>query len=53
MIGDGALTFREFVMRESTPLSLIHEAILTFLRGREDAVLYGAQAVMRTSMIPG
>jgi hypothetical protein len=45
MIGDGALTFREFVMRESTPLSAIHEAVLEFLRGRDDAVLYGAQAV--------
>jgi len=45
MIGDGALTFREFVMRESTPLSAIHQAVLEFLRGRDDAVLYGAQAV--------
>ena len=45
MIGEGALTFREFVMRESTPLSTIHQAVLEFLRGRHDAVLYGAQAV--------
>jgi hypothetical protein len=45
MFGDGALTFREFVMREPLPLATIHEAVLEFLRGRDDAVLYGAQAV--------
>ena len=42
---DGALTFREFVMREPLPLATIHEAVLEFLRGRDDAVLFGAQAV--------
>jgi hypothetical protein len=45
MLGDGALTFREFVMREPLPLATIHEAVLEFLRGRDDAVLFGAQAV--------
>lgn len=45
MFGDGALTFQEFAMRESLPLATIHEAVLEFLRGRDDAVLYGAQAV--------
>lgn len=45
MFGDGALTFREFVMREPHPLAVIHDAVLEFLRGRDDAVLYGAQAV--------
>src|SRR5437667_12898568 len=45
MFGDGALTFREFVMREPLPLATIHDAVLEFLRGRDDAVLYGAQAV--------
>ena len=43
--GDGALTFREFVMREPLPLATIHAAVLEFLRGRDDAVLFGAQAV--------
>src|SRR5207247_1855264 len=45
MFGDGSLTFREFAMREPLPLATIHDAVLEFLRGRDDAVLYGAQAV--------
>lgn len=45
MFGDGSLTFREFMMREPLPLAAIHDAVLEFLRGRDDAVLYGAQAV--------
>jgi hypothetical protein len=45
VFGDGALTFREFIMREPLPLATIHEAVLEFLRGRTDAALYGAQAV--------
>jgi hypothetical protein len=45
MFGDGALTFREFVMNEPHPLAVIHDAVLEFLRNRDDAVLYGAQAV--------
>ena len=45
MFGDGSLTFREFVMREPHPLATIHDAVLDFLRGRDDAALYGAQAV--------
>ena len=45
MFGDGALTFREFAMREPLPLATIHDAILDFLRGRDDVALYGAQAV--------
>lgn len=45
MFGDGPLTFQEFIMRESLPLATIHDAVLEFLRGRDDAVLYGAQAV--------
>ena len=45
MFGDGALTFREFAMREPLPLATIHDAVLEFLRGRDDAALYGAQAV--------
>ena len=45
MFGDGALTFREFAMREPLPLATIHNAVLEFLRGRDDAALYGAQAV--------
>ena len=45
MFGDGALAFSEFVTRERLPLATIHDAILQFLRGRDDAVVFGAQAV--------
>lgn len=45
MFGDGALTFREFAIREPLPLATVHDAVLEFLRGRDDAALFGAQAV--------
>src|SRR5580698_7513108 len=45
MFGDGALTLREFAMSETLPLATIHQAVLEFLRGRDDAALFGAQAV--------
>jgi hypothetical protein len=45
MLFDGALTFREFAMHESVPLAVVHRAVLEFLRDRDDAALFGAQAV--------
>jgi hypothetical protein len=45
MFGDGSLTMREFAMGEPLPLARVHDAILNFLRNRNDAVLFGAQAV--------
>ena len=39
------LTFQEFAVAESLPLSTIHGAVLAFLRSRNDVVLFGAQAV--------
>ena len=45
MFGDGPLLFREYVMREPVPLAIIHTAVIEFLRGKNDAVLFGAQAV--------
>ena len=45
MVGDGSLSFREFVAREPVPLAAIQDAVLDFLLGRDDAVLFGAQAV--------
>jgi hypothetical protein len=45
MFGDGPLTLREFAMKEPLPLARIHDAVLEFLRHRQDAVLFGAQAV--------
>lgn len=41
----GVLTFKEFAMREQLPLATIHDAVLEFLRGRNDVVVFGAQAV--------
>jgi hypothetical protein len=45
MLNAGTLTFEEFAMREPLPLATIHDAVLEFLRGRDDAVVFGAQAV--------
>ncbi|WP_017300929.1 nucleotidyl transferase AbiEii/AbiGii toxin family protein [Nodosilinea nodulosa] len=45
MLNAGVLTFQEFAMGESLPLAIIQEAVLDFLRDRDDAVLFGAQAV--------
>lgn len=45
MFGDGPLSFREFVMNEPLPLAIVHTAVLEFLRGKDDAILFGAQAV--------
>jgi hypothetical protein len=45
MFDSGALTFQEFMAREPLPLATIHHAVLEFLRGRDDAVVFGAQAV--------
>src|SRR5436309_10224994 len=45
VLNAGSLTFKEFVMREPLPLATIHDAVLEFLRGRDDAVVFGAQAV--------
>ena len=45
MLNAGTLTFKEFAIREPLPLATIHDAVLEFLRGRDDAVVFGAQAV--------
>jgi hypothetical protein len=45
MLNADVLTFQEFAMRETLPLSKIQEAVLEFLQGREDVALFGAQAV--------
>lgn len=45
MFDAGVLTFQEFVMREPLPLATIHNAVLEFLQGRDDVVVFGAQAV--------
>ncbi|MGB7209954.1 MAG: hypothetical protein WBD27_14940 [Pyrinomonadaceae bacterium] len=45
MLNAEVLTFQEFAMGEPLPLSKIQGAVLEFLQGRDDAVLFGAQAV--------
>lgn len=45
MFGDGSLTFWEFALEEPLPLATVQDAVLAFLRGRDEAVLAGAQAV--------
>lgn len=42
---EGTLTFQEFAVKEPLPLSTIQRSVLEFLEGRDDAVVYGAQAV--------
>ncbi len=45
MITAGVLTFQEFMSRERLPLATLQEAVLEFLRGRDDVAVFGAQAV--------
>src|SRR5947207_3935735 len=45
MFDAGVLTFREFAMREPLPLAEIQNAVLEFLRDRDDGVVFGAHAV--------
>ena len=45
MLNAGVLTFQEFATREPLLLATLHEAVLEFLRGREDLVVFGATAV--------
>ena len=45
MFDAGTITFREFSMHEPLPLATIQSAVLEFLRNRDDAVVFGAQAV--------
>ena len=45
MLNPDTISFQEFMTREPLPLATIQSAVLEFLRGRKDAVLFGAQAV--------
>jgi hypothetical protein len=40
-----SLSFQEFAMAEPLPLATIQEAVLEFLRDRDDVLVFGAQAV--------
>ncbi|MGB3200525.1 MAG: hypothetical protein WBA99_06465, partial [Nodosilinea sp.] len=45
MVNAGILTFHEFAMGETLPLATLQAGVLEFLKQRDDAVLFGAQAV--------
>lgn len=45
MFGADILSFREFMTNEPLPLATIQAAVFEFLRNRDDAVVFGAQAV--------
>lgn len=45
MLNAGVLSFREWAMKETLPLAMVHDAVLQFLRGRDDAAIFGAHAV--------
>ena len=45
MLGADVLAFREFMVHEPLPLATLHQAALEFLQGRDDVVVFGAQAV--------
>jgi hypothetical protein len=47
MLNAGALTFKEFAMREPLPLATIRDAMVEFLRGRDDVVVFGARPLTR------
>jgi hypothetical protein len=44
-LSDAPLTFREFMSREQVPLATVFREAFELLATREDAVLFGAQAV--------
>jgi hypothetical protein len=45
MLVDAGLTFREIVMNEPIPKGAIQQAIIDFLKARDDAAVFGAMAV--------
>lgn len=47
-----SINLREIHMQESTPLGAIHQSVIEFLRGRDDVIIFGAQAVNSYVDIP-
>jgi hypothetical protein len=45
MFSAEALTFQEFMTRETLPLATLHQAVFEFLHDRDDVAVFGAQAV--------
>jgi hypothetical protein len=45
MLVDSGMTFREIVIKDPLPKATIQQAIFDFLKGRQDAAIFGAMAV--------
>lgn len=45
MLIDAGLTFREITMNDPLPKGTIQQAVVDFLKGRDDAAIFGAMAV--------
>ena len=45
MLGTDILTFQEFMTHEPLPLATVQAAVFECLQGRDDVVVFGAQAV--------
>jgi hypothetical protein len=45
MLVDAGLTFHEIIMNEPLPKGTIQQAVVNFLKGRDDAAIFGAMAV--------
>jgi hypothetical protein len=45
MLVETGLTFREITMNEPLPKGIIQQAVIEYLKGREDAAIFGAMAV--------
>ncbi len=45
LLADAPLTFGEFMRDEDLPLAVVFRAVMEFLQGRRDVVLFGAHAV--------
>jgi hypothetical protein len=45
MLVDDGWTFREIVMKDPLPKGAIQQSVIEFLKGRQDAAVYGAMAV--------
>ena len=45
MLVDAGLTFREITMNDPLPKGTIQQAVVDFLKGRDDAAIFGAMAV--------
>src|SRR3990172_3581744 len=45
MLVDTGLTFHEIIMNDPLPKGTIQQAVVDFLKGRDDAAIFGAMAV--------